>query len=320
MIGFLRGHPTIEELELSHVKYSDANDAATHIEPATLQHLKSAMLEGRPSSQSLPRIEVNLLPYLLLPSTGQCVIWICLEDAFQRGTNCLLTLIHAWEIVSGPGGGFGAGSGFTQVKLFIEEHPSTLTGQLELSVAGWGSLCVAPENTVLDSWSWLTPDWNTITTDEDPGADVAGDDEFQAQLSRLGCYLDPFRWSPSPLATVEDLILSGFGYTTNKGKYLQYLRECFRGLNQVRELHVEKTNPGMVVHLLQPFEGESGEMVLFPLLWCLAFYNCTSMELPRTRVIEVMEKRAAFGSVLEEVWVDGELVDLPEVSDIQDRT
>ena len=325
MIGFLRGHPTLEELDLYRVNYSDEDedDAGSHIEPIAFRHLKDVQLGGRlssPSPDSLPHIEANLLSYLSFPPLGQCEVWVRLVNTgFPSGTNYLLTLIRAWEIISSPGGGFGGGSGFSQARLSIDEGPNTLTGQVEFWITGWGSLCVGPETLVVDSRSWVTPDWET-TTDEDPGAGEAGNDEFQAQLSRLGCYLDPLRWSPSPLATVGFLRLCGFGYTTNKEKYLQYLRECFVGLNRVRDFHVEKTNSGMVVHLLQPFKGESGEMVvLFPLLWGLAFYGCTPMEPHRPGFLEVMKERAARGNVLE-VWVDDKKVDLPELSEVQETT
>ena len=322
MIGFLRGHPMLEELELDRVNYSYAVDVDTRIEPVALRHLEYGTLGGRsssPSPDSLPYIEVDLLPYLLLPSAGQCDIWVIPASvAFPSGTNYLLTLIRVWEIISGPGGGFGEGTGFIQADFSINERPGTLTGQVELLIAGWGSLCISLENMVVDSRSWLNPDWETSITDEDPGAGEADDDESQAQLSRLGCYLDPLRWSPSPLATVESLFLRGFGYTRNKEKYLQYLRKCFVGLNRVREFQVDEANPGMVVHLLQPFEGESGGMVLlFPLLRLLSFYNCTP---PQPVFLEVMKKRAGLGNVLEEALVDNVKVDLSELWDMQQRT
>ena len=313
----------LEKLFLNHIIYS-TDDANTHIEPVVLQHLKFARLGGSPSSQSpnsLPYIEVDLLPYLSLPPTGQCDIRIGpMGVGFPHGMNYLLTLIHAWEIISGPGGSFGGGSGFTHAMFSIEESPNTFTGQLQSWTAGWGgSIWVCPEDMVLDSQSWLTPDWETTTTDEDPGVGEAVDDEFQAQLSRLGHYLDPLRWSPSPLAAVEILILCGFGYTTNKGKYLQYLRECFRGMNRVHKFQVDKTNPGMVAHLLHPFQAESGGTVLlFPLLQLLSFSNCTPVKLPQ--LLEAMKKRAGLGNVLEMALVDNEKVDLSELSDIQERT
>jgi len=120
---------------------------------------------------------------------------------------------------------------------------------------------------------------------------------------------------------MESLVLSGFGYTRNKGKYLHYLRECFMGLNRVHEFQVDETNPGMAVHLLQPFEGDSGGMVLiFPLLRLLTFCNCAPAELPRSWFLEVMKKRAALGNVLEEVWVDDEQVDLSELLAVQQTT
>jgi len=322
MIGFLRGHPMLKDLDLNRTNYSDADSTGTHIEPVALRYLKSTILGGTSSSNSpdsLPYIKVDLLPYLLLPPTGRCEIRISPKNVrFPYNTNHLLTLIRAWEIISSPGGGFGGGSGFTQANLSIEESPSTLTGQVELRVPGWGGLCVSPGDMAGDSRSWLTPDWETTTTDGDPGGGEAGDDEFQAQLSRLGCYLDPLRWSPSPLATLRVLTLCGFGYTTNKGKYLQYLRECFAGLNRVRKFRVDKTNPGMVVQLLQPFEG--GSMVLLPLLRLLTFSNCTPAELHRSRFLEVMKQRAALGNILKAARVDGVKVDLSELSDIQERT
>jgi len=43
------------------------------------------------------------------------------------------------------------------------------------------------------------------------------------------------------------------------------------------------------------------------------------MELPWPWVLDVVKKRAALGSVLEQVWVDGKLVDLSELSDMQER-
>jgi len=325
MIGFLRGHPLLEKLWLNHVNCSYPDGAGAHIESVPLQHLKDVKLGGRPSSRSpdyLPYIEVDLLPYLRLPLTGQCSIGINQANvAFPSGTNYLLTLIRALEITSGPGGCLGGGSGFTHAGIAIKESPSALTGQWALWTPEKGDLWVDPEGVVVDSQSWLIPDWETTIVDEGSGAGEAGDDEIQAQLSRLGCYLDPLRWSPSPLAIVEILVLSGFGYTRNKGKYLQYLRECFMGLNRVRGLQVDETNFGMAVHLLQPFEGDSGGMVLlFPLLRVLIFCKCAPMEVPWCRFLEVMKKRATLGNVLEKVRVDGERVDLSELSAVQQTT
>jgi len=163
MISFLRGHPTLEVLRLNQAEYSYADDADTHIEPVTLQHLTFTRLGGTPtppSPDSHPHIEVDLLPYLFFPPLGQCNIWISLVNVvFPSGTSYLLTLIRAWEIISSPGGSFGAGSGFTQAKFSTEESPSTLTGQVELWIAKWGSLSIGPKNMVIGSWSWLTPDW-----------------------------------------------------------------------------------------------------------------------------------------------------------------
>ena len=319
MIGFLRGHPLLEEVELNFVYYPYADDAGTDIEPAVLPHLKCARLGGKPSSpslDSLPYIEVDLLPYLRLPSTGGCGIGIDpMRVTLPHDTNYLLTLIHAWEVISGPGGSLSPG--FTRIELSIKESPSTLVGRLEVWIAGWGSHWVGPEDMVIDSWSWSIPDWEATTTDEDLG----GDDGFEAQLSRIGCYLDPLRWSPSPLAAVETLSLRGFGYTRNKGKYLQYLRECFVGLNRVREFQVDKTNPGMVVHLLQPFEdGSGGVVLLFPLLQLLVFSKCAPAELPQPRFLDVVKKRAALGNVLEEVRMDDKEVDLSGLSEVQEET
>ena len=64
------------------------------------------------------------------------------------------------------------------------------------------------------------PDWKTTTTDEGPGVGDASEGGIQAQLSGLDFYLDPLRRSPSPLAAVKGLIVSGFGYTRNQEKYL----------------------------------------------------------------------------------------------------
>ena len=326
VIGFLRAHPMLEALELDRASYSLAADADNYIEPAALSHLESAILGGRPSPpspDSLPYIEVDLLPYLHLPSSGQCGINISpVNTRFPRGTNYLSTLIRAWEIISGPGGCFGGGSGFTHVEFLIKESPGALTGRLELWIPGGGSLCVDPENTVVGSRSWLIPKWETTTTEEDPRVGEAGDDEFQAQLSRLSCYLDPLRWSPSPLAAVKTVLLRGFGYTKNKRKYLQYLRECFGGLDQIREFRVKETNPWMIAHLLGPFEDESGRKVLiFPLLELLILSNCAPAKLPQSQFLEVMKERAVLGNVLEEVWMDGEEVDLSELlAEVQERT
>ena len=325
MIDFLRGHPMLEELKLDRVNHFRTDDAGTNIEPTSLQHLKVARLGGWPSStssDSLPYLEVDLLPYLRLPSTGQCSINISSPDVtLPRRTNYLLTLIHAWEIISSHGGDFSGGFEFARVELSVEESPRAFTGQLELWIAGWGSLCVGPEEMAASNLPWLPPDWETTNTDKDPGAGEAGDDEFKAQLLRLGRYLDPLRRYPSPLVTVETLVLRGFGYTRNKGKYLQYLRKCFKGLNRVREFQADKTNPWMVVHLLQPFEGRSGGMVLlFPLLQLLTFSNCTPVELPRSEFLEMTKKRAELGTTMKEARVDNEEVDLSELSGVQDRT
>jgi len=199
MIGFLRGHPMLEKFWLNHANCSHPDGADAHIESVPLQHLKSAELGGRPSSRSpdcLPYIEVDLLPYLRLPLTGQCSIGINPANvAFPSDTNYLLTLIRALEIISGPGGCLGVGSRFTHADITIEESTSALTGRWALWTPEKGNLWVDPEGVVVDGQSWLIPDWETTTVDEGSGAGEAGDDEIQAQLSRLGCYLDPLRRS-----------------------------------------------------------------------------------------------------------------------------
>ena len=318
VIAFLRGHPTLQSLGLYYANYSDGDDAGTHIEPVALPHLKCARLGGRPSPpspDSLPYIEVDLLPYLHLPSTGQWGISINpVNQMLPRDTNYLLTLIRAREIIAGPGGNLSGGSGRTAIELTIKESPSTLIDHLGLWIVGWGDLWVGPEDIVVDSQSWSIPDWGATTVDDGPEAGEADDDEFQAQLSRLGCYLDPLRWSPSPLATVETLFLCGFGYTRNKGKYLEYLRECFMGLKRVRDFQVKKTNPGMVVHLLQPLENESGGMVLvFPLLEVLSIDNSTPVDVPLPALLEVVKRRATLGNALKGMLVDDKKVDLRTV-------
>ena len=170
-----------------------------------------------------------------------------------------------------------------------------------------------------DNRSWLIPDWETTPTDEDPGAGEASEDVFQTQLSRLGCYLDPLRWSPSPSAAVETLLLTGFCYTKDKGRYPQYLWGCFKGLAWTRDFKVEEINPWMIAHLLRPVEDEPGGMVLvFPLLDYLFIGICTPVEVPLPALLEVVKKRAALGNVLEEVWVDDEGVDLSGLSHVQE--
>ena len=70
VIGFLRGSPVLQELDLQCASYSCTDDATTHIEPVTLQCLKCVLLRGRPSPPShhpLPYIEVDILPHLYLP-------------------------------------------------------------------------------------------------------------------------------------------------------------------------------------------------------------------------------------------------------------
>ena len=328
VIDFLRGHALLKEIELHCASYSHADDAGTHIEPATFQNLESVTLGGRPSTsspESRAYVEVELLPYLHLPPT--CRRGICVgpgDVTLPRDTNYLLTLIRAQESISSPGGGFGEGAGFTCAEFYIKESPSTVTGRLELEDPKRGNLYVearGPEDITANGHSWSIPDWETATTDGDPGAGEADDDEIQAQLSRLGCYLDPLRWSPSPLAAIETLLLGGFGYTRDKGKYLQYLRECFKGLARIRNFQVEETNPWMITHLLRPFEDESGGMVLvFPLLEFLSIENFAPVELPLYALLEVVEKRALRGNVLEEVLVNDERVDLSGLPDTQERS
>ena len=323
LIGFLRGHPTLEAFNLHRASYSHMDDAGTHIEPIALRYLKSAILGGKPSPpspSSLPYIKVDLLPYLHLPPVGRCSISITpFNVKFPRGTNNLLTLIRAWESVPGRGGGFGGDAGFTSVDISVKEGPSMFAGRLKLEIAGRCNLHIGtlgPGNVSADSQPSIIPDWETVTTDEDPGTGDVSGDEIQTQLSRLGCYLDPLRWSPSPLAAVEALLFCGFGYTTNKRKYLQYLRECFGGLGRIRKLQVEETNPWMIVHLLRPFEDESGGVVLvFPLLKFLSFDKCTPAELPQPTFLGVVKERAALGNVLEAVLVGGKTVDLSELLD-----
>ena len=174
-----------------------------------------------------------------------------------------------------------------------------------------------PKDPPMSSWLFPMPDWETTTTGEKLGARDANECEIKAQLTRLGGYLDPLRWNPSPLATLESLVVTGFGYTTNKTKYLEYLRERFRGLGQIRRFQAKETNLWMITHLLQPFEDGSGGMVLlFPLLEYLSFCNCTPMGLALPALLEVIRERAALGNALETVSVDDEIVDLSESRDV----
>jgi len=328
VIDFLRAHPILKEIELHRASYSSADDASTHIEPVAFQNLESIAFGGRPSApspDSRTYLEVELLPYLHLPPTCRRGIWIDLgKGTLPRDTNYLLTLIRAHESVSSPGGGFGEGTGFTCVEINIEESPSTLIGRLVSEIARRDNLYVevhGPEDITVDRQSWSIPDWETVTTDGGPGVGKAGEDGIQAQLSRLDCFLDPLRWSPSPLAAIETLLLAGFGYTRDKEKYLRYLRECFRGLARVRNFQVEETNPRMVTHLLRPFEDESGGIVLvFPLLELLSIEKFMPVELPLPALLEVVKRRAALGNVLEEVLVDDVKVDPSGLLGVQERS
>ena len=319
VVGFIRGSPVLEVLDLCRVRCSYVGNPNTHIEPVTLQHLKSAKLGGRPSQQfpnALPYLEVDFFRYLRLPQAGERSISIYPMSApFPRDTNHLLTLVHAWNSISGSGDGFGGGAGFTYFKISINKRPKAFTGQLE--IMGRDNLHIKIcrcDPIFTSSQAEPTTDWETITTDEDPGAGYPG------EVSRLGRYLDPLRSCPSPLAALETLLLSGFGFTGNKGEHLQYLRECFRGLGQVRELQVGEMNLWMIAHLLRPFEDGSGGMVLlFPLLELLSFGNCTPAELPLPAFREMVKERAGLGNVLKTVFVDGERVNVSELWDTQER-
>jgi len=124
------------------------------------------------------------------------------------------------------------------------------------------------------------------------------------------------------LAGIETLFLGGFGYTRDKEKYLQYLRECFMELPQILNFQVEETNPWMVVQLLRPFEDEWGEMVLvFPLLEFLSIDKFVPVVLPLPALLDMVERRAALWNVLEEVLVNDVMVgvDLSGLSGIQER-
>jgi len=320
MIGFLRGCPTLKVLNLHRARYSHM-DVSTDTERVALRHLKSARLGGRPSlpsTDSLPYIEVDLLPYLCLLKAGECNIYINpINATVPHDTNYLLTLIHAWGIISGSEDGSGGGARFSYVNFSIKEGPSALeiVGLDDLRVKFLG-----PEGIPASSQSVSMPDWEAVTMDEVPGAGGAGGGEVQTQLSRLDCFLAPLRWNPSPLAALDTLLLSGFGYTSNKGKYLQYLRECFSGLGQIRRLQVKEMNLWMIGHLLRPFEAGSGEVVMvFPLLEFLSFDKCTPAEPPLPALVEVMKRRVALGSVLETLLADGEEVDLSGLSDVQEE-
>ena len=324
VVGFLRNSPMLKWLYLRSARYphADADDAGTHIEPVVLQHLECAELGGGPPSPSPnfpPYIKVDLLPYLRVPPTSECSIYISpMNTTFPHGTNYLLTLIRAWELISSPRGGFGEESGFTCAVFSIMGDPSTLSSRFELQIGlleGPSVQTNGPLSVPASSRSW--PDWEVA--DEESGAADTGD--IQPQLSQLGYYLDPLRWSPSPLAAFKGILLGGFGHTRNKRKYLQYLRECFRGFDQVCRLDIEETNLWMITHLLQPFEDELGGMaMLFPKLESLSFDRCTPAELPLPALFEVVKKRAALGNVLEEVLVDDEEVDLSELSDTEEIT
>ena len=325
VIGLLRGSPLLEEVDLHYASYSDLDNAGTHIEPVTLQHLKRVLLKGRPSPSlhPLPYIEADLLPYLSFPSAGQCRIDIYPASvSFPHGTSYLLSLIRAWELISGHGGGFGRGDGFTRFELFIKESPDALSGWL--GVVEQGDIraeIFLPEDMYTSSWPFPMPDWETTTTDGETGTGYAAECEIQAQLTRLGGHLDPLRWNPSPLATLKSLVIAGFGYTTSKARYLEYLRECFEGLSQLRHFQAKETNLWMITHLLRPYEDGSGGMaLLFPLLESLSFCNCAPVGPLLPTLLEAMKERAALGNVLETVSVDYEKVDLSELGNVQGTT
>ena len=311
VVGFLRNSPMLKWFRLHPACYLHADDADTHIEPVALRHLKYAKFGGRPSPlspDSLQYIEVDILPYLRLPQTRECVICIRPVDVtLPPGTNYLLTLIRAWELISSPGGSFGEGAMLDYAFLSIPENPSMLSCRSGLKIGTDGGLQVRvddPEFMAKSGWSMPARDWEMA--DEAPGVGYAGD--IQAQLSQLGRYLDPLRWSPSPLAALRILVLNGFSYTKNKGKYLEYLRECFRGCGEIHTLGVVETNLWMIAHLLRPFEDESSGMVLlFPRLETLVICGCGPVGLPLPVLLEVVKKRSALGSVLRTIWVDEEV-------------
>ena len=322
VVDFIRGSPALVRLSIHRVSYSRVDDVDTHIEPVTLQHLEFAGLGGRLSQSSLdsvPYIEVDILPYLHLPQVGRRIIHIHpIKTTFPHDTSYFLTLVHAWKFVSGSGDGFTGGAGISHISLSIEESPRALAGRLD--AFGQDGVCVtifSSENTPPSNQSWPTTNWETATTGEEP---EAGDDDhgIQAQLSRLGRYLEPLRWRPSPLAALRTLIFGGFGYTRNKEKYLRYLRGCFRELYGIHDLQVEETSMRMIAYLLRPFKDVTGEMVLLsPKLDFLSFDKCIPIELPLPTLIEVLKERAELGSVLETILVDDEEVDISELSDVR---
>ena len=324
VIGFIRGSPLLEVLNLDQASLS--HDPGAHITPVTLQYLQSIQLGGRPSFLSLvagtsPYIEVDLLPHLRLPAGHYDVCIKPVHATLPRNTNYLLTLIHAWERITGSREGFGGRTGPTYADFSITEGIDTLTGGLEVACQNGRRVeIVGLTKSFPASRAWVVPDWESMSTDTGggPGGGGAGRSGIEAQLRRLGCYLDPLRRDPSPLAALKTLCLSGFGHTRNKGMYFQYLRECFRGMNQIREFQVKETNIWMIAHLLRPFEeGTGGVVLLFPLLTLLSFDGCTFVEPPISGLLETMKKRRAFGSVLKELLVDGEGVDLSELHDMR---
>ena len=135
VIGFLRGSPLLKNLDLRNARCSYTDEADNHIEPVDLQHLEHASLRGRPSPSHhpLPYIEVDLLPYLRIPPAGRCRININPPNRTLPGnTNYLLTLIHTWGFISGPGGGFGGGARLTHFQFYIKECLGALTGCLRV--------------------------------------------------------------------------------------------------------------------------------------------------------------------------------------------
>ena len=238
LVEFLKHSPILEELDLR-LSESFRGDATAGT--VVLARLKSAVFNGSLAPES-KTIDINVLPYLVLPKQSITVDVQTRARAFSSDTSPLPSVIRLGDTVF-PRQSIGAAA------IYIKDDPFGFFGHI--------GICGERDN-------WIGVNHARVLN------------LGKGSLSRLRSWLDPLNLAP--LHGIQTLTLGLFEFASDEEQCAGVLRACLQALDQVRVLNVYKMNLSLVARLLQP----SDSAILFPLLEELKLYPYDPPELTRS--------------------------------------
>jgi hypothetical protein len=237
LIEFLGRSPNLEELDL---RLPESFKADTPVGTVALGYLKSAVFDGSPTQEYT--VDVNVLPYLVLPEQSITIDVQVRPRAFSSETQGLLSVIRLGDTVFPQ-------QSITAVTLHIKDDPSGFFGHI--------SICGERNN-----WIGLNH-VRVLNIGKRP-------------LSRLRDWLDPA--CMGRLHRIQTLTLGLFKFTSDEEQCVGVLRTFLRGVDQVRVLIIYRMEVSLVARMLEP----SDKTVILPLLEELKLHPYDPPELTRS--------------------------------------